>query len=169
MNLSGVGCPEAGSLLLMPTTGELNVNYEEYGSVMSEERASPGYYSNKLNRYGIHTEVTATTRSSIARFTFPAGQANILLNVGEGLTNESGAWMPEGGNDDQQTVFYTGLYHALIHPNVLNDVNGDYPVMEGDPAIPVIVDSWRITSKTLPTVFPAMMIPAPCLPGRSSR
>jgi putative alpha-1,2-mannosidase len=39
------------------------------------------------------TEVTATERTSIARFTFPEGQANILLNLGEGLTNESGAWM----------------------------------------------------------------------------
>ena len=27
VNLSGVGCPELGSLLLMPTTGELNVDY----------------------------------------------------------------------------------------------------------------------------------------------
>ena len=32
VNLSGVGCPELGSLLLMPTTGELNVDYKEYGS-----------------------------------------------------------------------------------------------------------------------------------------
>src|SRR5690554_1007750 len=40
--------------------------------------------------------------------------------------------MAVGGTDDQQTVFYTGLYHALIHPNVLNDVNGEYPEMEGD-------------------------------------
>ncbi|MEG1574430.1 MAG: glycoside hydrolase family 92 protein, partial [Bacteroidales bacterium] len=30
VNLSGVGCPELGSLLLMPTTGELNVDYKEY-------------------------------------------------------------------------------------------------------------------------------------------
>ena len=33
----------------------------------------------------------------------------------------------EGGTDDQKTIFYTALYHALIHPNLLNDVNGDYP------------------------------------------
>ena len=32
VNLSGVGCPELGSLLLMPTTGELSVDYKEYGS-----------------------------------------------------------------------------------------------------------------------------------------
>ncbi len=36
----------------------------------------------------------------------------------------------KGGSDEQKRVFYTGLYHALIHPNVLNDVNGQYPKME---------------------------------------
>ena len=36
----------------------------------------------------------------------------------------------EGGTDAQKKVFYTGLYHALIHPNVLSDVNGEYPAME---------------------------------------
>lgn len=25
--------------------------------------------------------------------------------------------------------FYTALYHMLIHPNIINDVNGDYPLM----------------------------------------
>lgn len=36
----------------------------------------------------------------------------------------------EGGTEAQRKVFYTGLYHALIHPNVLSDVNGEYPAME---------------------------------------
>lgn len=268
VNLSGVGCPDLGSLLLMPTTGEINVDYKEYGSIYSDERAVPGYYSNILTKYNIKTEVTATDRSSIARFTFPKGEANILMNLGEGLTNESGAWMRrvsqteiegmklqgtfcynpqavfpiyfvmrvnkqpvstgywkmqremqgveaewdihsgqyklytkynrdiagddigayfsyyveegetievqvgvsfvstenawenleaeqsgfnfdavrkqayedwnkelsrvkvEGGTHDQRVVFYTGLYHTLIHPNILNDVNGEYPAME---------------------------------------
>ncbi len=267
VNLSGVGCPELGSLLLMPTTGELNVNYNEYGSPYKDETASPGYYSNILTKYNIKTETSATLRTSIARFTFPKGQANLLMNLGEGLTNESGAWMKrmsdteiEGGKllgtfcynsqavfpiyfvmrvnklpkssgywkqqrkmtaeaawddtsgtrklytrytreiagDDigaffsydveegesievqigvsfvsvknarenleaeqkgfqfekvrkaaetawdkelskisvqgaaqnRKTIFYTALYHALLHPNILNDVNGDYPMME---------------------------------------
>ena len=268
VNLSGVGCPDLGSLLLMPTTGELNVDYKEYGSTYSDEKAVPGYYSNILTKYNVKTEVSATDRSSIARFTFPKGQANILMNLGEGLTNESGAWMRrvnetevegmkllgtfcynpqavfpiyfvmkvskqpsttgywkmqremqgieaqwdvhsgqyklytkynrdiagddigayftydveegetievqigvsfvstenarenlereqtgfnfnkvkeqayedwnkelsrvivEGGTHDQRVVFYSGLYHTLIHPNILNDVNGEYPAME---------------------------------------
>ena len=36
----------------------------------------------------------------------------------------------EGGTDDEKTIFYTGLYHLLIHPNILQDVNGEYPKME---------------------------------------
>ena len=57
-------------MLLMPTAGELNVNYTEYGSEYQDEKATPGYYSNVLTKYNIKTEVSATTRSSIARFTF---------------------------------------------------------------------------------------------------
>jgi predicted alpha-1,2-mannosidase len=269
VNLSGVGCPDMGSLLLMPAAGELDVDYRNYGSLYEDETASPGYYSNRLVRYGILTEATAAMRSGAARFTFPAGQANILLNLGEGLTNESGAfvrsvsdteiegmkllgtfcynpqavfpiyfvmrvdktpssygfwkkqrpaegpeadWDPdqgkyklytkyhkdlagddigawftfdaaegeqievrmgvsfvsvenarlnldmetdgksfdglrlaareewngclsrilvEGGTEEQKSVFYTALYHTLIHPNILQDVDGEYPAMEG--------------------------------------
>ena len=36
-----------------------------------------------LTKYNIKTEVTVTDRSSIARFTFPKGEANILMNLGE--------------------------------------------------------------------------------------
>ncbi|MFF1822514.1 GH92 family glycosyl hydrolase [Kribbella sp. NPDC058245] len=31
-----------------------------------------------------------------------------------------------GGSTDQRTTFYTALYHALLHPNVFSDVNGQY-------------------------------------------
>ena len=271
VNLSGVGCPDLGSLLLMPTAGELNVDYKQYGTTYTEEKAEPGYYASHLTRYGIDAEVSATMRSSIARFTYPGGTGHVLLNLGEGLTNESGAtvrrvseteyegskllggfcyynrqgvfpvyfvirtdkvprqsgywkkqrpmtgveaeWDPdngqykiyskyakemsgddigvyftfdtqpdeqiqvqigvsfvsvenarenlekeqngfdfdavrrqartqwndvlscvevEGGTEEQKTVFYTALYHMMIHPNILQDVNGEYPVMESN-------------------------------------
>lgn len=90
VTLSGVGCPEMGSLLLMPTAGELDVDYHNYGSTYQKEQASPGYYSVELNKYGIRCEATTTLRTSIERFTFKKGQANILLNIGDGLTNETG-------------------------------------------------------------------------------
>lgn len=271
VNLSGVGCPDLGSLLLMPTSGELNVKYTQYGSEYTDEVAVPGYYSNMLTKYGIKCEMTATPRTSRARFTFHRGQGNLLMNLGEGLTNETGAtvrfvndreiegskllgtfcynpqavfpiyfvmridkapatrgywklqrpmqgveaewdvysgkyklytsyskemsgddigawftfdttegeaievsigvsfvsienarlnleteqpagttfdqiraqarkkWnedlsriLVEGGTEEQKGVFYTALYHTMIHPNILQDINGQYPQMEGD-------------------------------------
>ncbi len=267
-SLSGVGCPELGSLLLMPTAGELNVDYKAYGSEYKDEVAHPGYYSNVLTKYNIKTEATASLRTGLSRFTFPEGESHILLNLGEGLTNETGAtvrivndteiegskllgtfcynpqavfpvyfvmkvskapkkmgywkkqremkgveaewdvysgkyklytnytremsgddigvWFDydtkegetvevkigisyvsvenarenmlaeqpgfdfdkvradaeamwndnlslarvEGGTKDERTIFYTGMYHLLIHPNILQDVNGEYPKME---------------------------------------
>ena len=78
VTLSGVGCPEMGTLLLMPTAGPLEVDYHKYGSEYSAETASPGYYATTLNRYGIRCEVTATERSSIERFTFPKGRGSAV-------------------------------------------------------------------------------------------
>ncbi|RHJ81907.1 GH92 family glycosyl hydrolase [Parabacteroides sp. AM08-6] len=268
VNLSGVGCPDLGSLLLMPTTGPLIVDYKEYGSEYRDEVAHPGYYSNILTKYAIKTEATASMRTGLIRFTFPKGEGNILLNLGEGLTNETGAtvrmvsdteiegskllgtfcynpqavfpiyfvmkvskapkqigywkkqremkgpeadwdiysgkyklytkytremsgddigvWFTydtdenevievkmgvsfvsienarlnmnteqpdfnfdkvraaasamwnndlsrvrvEGGTQDDKTIFYTAMYHLLIHPNIIQDVNGEYPMME---------------------------------------
>ncbi len=305
VNLSGVGCPDLGSLLLMPTTGDLNVDYSQYGSRYTDEQASPGYYSNVLTKYGIKTEVTATPRTSMARFTFPKGKSNILMNLGEGLTNESGAtvrfvndheiegskllggfcyvpqavfpiyfvmrinktpekkgywkkqrpmtgveaeWDPdqgknkiysrytkemsgddigtfmtfdteegeevevqigvsfvstenarenldkeqgdkhfaqiqeeaqndwnnllsrilvEGGTEDEKEVFYTALYHTLIHPNILQDVNGQYPAMEGDSILTTdrnrytvfsLWDTYRNVHQLLTLVYPELQM-----------
>ena len=84
VNLSGVGCPEMGSLLLMPTSGKLNVDYHGYGTAYSDEKASPGHYAVRLDKYGIQAEATATKRVGVSRFTFPAGEANVLLNLRRG-------------------------------------------------------------------------------------
>jgi predicted alpha-1,2-mannosidase len=93
VNLSGVGCPDLGSIMLMPTTGELEVDFNKYGTPLSDEVARPGYYSAFLDRYAIKAEATATKRTGLSRYTFPEGQSNILLDLGHGLTNESGAYM----------------------------------------------------------------------------
>lgn len=269
VNLSGVGCPEVSSLLVMPTSGPRDVDYHNYGSTYKNEVSKPGYYSNTLEKYDIKTEVTATKRASIERFTFHKGEGHIYLNLGEGLTNETGATMRfvndceiegtklqgtfcyfpqsvfpiyfvmrvnktpkqsgywkkmrpmtaeaewdntagkykiyteyrkdisgddigawfdfdcaegeqievrmgvsfvsiknarenlekevagynfqqcmenarnewnrnlktievEGGTEEQKKVFYTGFYHMLIHPGILQDVNGEYPMMESE-------------------------------------
>ncbi|MDE7388409.1 MAG: glycoside hydrolase family 92 protein, partial [Muribaculaceae bacterium] len=92
VNLSGVGCPEAGAILTMATTGPLKSDYRSYGAGYTDETATPGYYSLTLPDYGVRAEATATMRTSRERFTFEqGGPANILVNLGQQLSNESGA------------------------------------------------------------------------------
>ena len=110
VNLSGVGCPDAGALLTMPTTGPLQVDYHAYGSEYTGETAEPGYYGVDLTAYGIKAEATTTLRTSIERYTFPAGQANILLNLGEGLTNESGAWVRRISDTEIEGMRFAGTF-----------------------------------------------------------
>jgi putative alpha-1,2-mannosidase len=268
VNLSGVGCPELGTILTMPTSGELSTDYKLYGSEYTGETAQPGYYALKLSKYDILAEVASTMRSSIERYTYRKGKAHVIVNLGQGLTNESGGFIRKvsdteiegmrlcggfcyhsqavfpqyfvirvnkspkeagfwkkqpnmtaeaawdehagkykvytdyaremagddlgyrftfdaedgeqicvqmgvsfvscenarqnldaeqlgcnfdqvraeshrqweealervkvsGGTEEQKEIFYTALYHALLHPNVLNDVNGEYPLMQG--------------------------------------
>ncbi|MGB3151750.1 MAG: GH92 family glycosyl hydrolase [Maribacter sp.] len=91
INLSGVGCPDLGVILAMPTTGKLETNHLKYGSTYSDEISKVGYYSSHLDKYDIKVEATTSTRTGISNYIFPEGEANILLNLGLGLTNEQGA------------------------------------------------------------------------------
>jgi len=50
----------------------------------------------------------------------------------------TGAWARDlnritvrGGTPEQRTVFYTALYHLLLHPNLLSDIDGRYRARDG--------------------------------------
>lgn len=92
VNLSGVGCPDFGSILLMPTHGKLEVDFQKYATPMDQKTARAGYFSGRLTDYNILAEMTTTPRSSRSRYTFPQGESNILVNIGQGLTTESGCY-----------------------------------------------------------------------------
>lgn len=91
VNLSGVGCPDLGSILLMPTHGELKFDPEQNGSSISAQHAIPGTYSCHIDTHNIDVILTASKRVGLSQYTFPPGKSNILLNLGLGLTNETGA------------------------------------------------------------------------------
>ena len=110
VNLSGVGCPEVGLALTMPTSGPLMVDYHVYGSEYTGETAEPGYYGCELLAHNIKAEVSATTRTSIERYTFPGGQGNILVNFGEGLTNETGAWIRKVSETEIEGMRMAGTF-----------------------------------------------------------
>lgn len=93
VNLSGVGCPELGAVMVMPTHGELELDPKTYGSHYKNELASPGYYSVELDKHQTKVEVTSTLRSGLSRYHVPAGQNNVIVNLGQSLSNETGAML----------------------------------------------------------------------------
>lgn len=38
----------------------------------------------------------------------------------------------DGGTSDETITFYTALYHVFFHPNIFNDVNGEYLGFDGE-------------------------------------
>ncbi|MBR4755847.1 MAG: GH92 family glycosyl hydrolase [Bacteroidales bacterium] len=80
---SGVGASDLQDILLMPSCRPLEQMYEapDQSSRFNHEResASPGYYEVMLEDYGIHAELTATPRTGMHRYTFPAGKENNLM------------------------------------------------------------------------------------------
>ncbi|MGW3121770.1 GH92 family glycosyl hydrolase [Streptomyces sp. NPDC001107] len=88
VHLSGVGCGLGGDLPVLPTTGDVTqTDYAKYAAEFShdDEEASPGYYRVGLNS-GIGAELTATERTGVQRYTFPAtDKANVLLNAAQSL------------------------------------------------------------------------------------
>jgi predicted alpha-1,2-mannosidase len=95
-HLSGAGCSLYGDFPFMPTTEPIEASPAAEGSSLdgqfqpgfshARESGRPGYYSVRLNpvRGGaIETELTATTRTGMARFTFPRNpHASVLINAG---------------------------------------------------------------------------------------
>ncbi|MFB7336731.1 GH92 family glycosyl hydrolase [Streptomyces adustus] len=88
VHLSGVGCGLGGDLPVLPTTGDITeTDYAKYEAEFSHdtEQASPGYYKVGL-KSGITAELTATARTGVQRYTFPAtDKANVLLDAGQSL------------------------------------------------------------------------------------
>ncbi|MDG9718975.1 GH92 family glycosyl hydrolase [Streptomyces sp. DH24] len=88
VHLSGVGCGLGGDLPVLPTTGDVTeTDYAKYAAGFShdDEEASPGYYRVGLTS-GIRAELTASERTGVQRYTFPAtDKANVLLNAGQSL------------------------------------------------------------------------------------
>jgi predicted alpha-1,2-mannosidase len=243
-HFSGRGMMYLLDVPFMPVVQPVNLSpgtdWDHYAAGFSHanEMASPGYYSVTLDT-GVKTELTATLRTGMARFTFPAhAPAALLIRAGDSvsisnnevagyctdkisggkwsftiyfvaefdhqiqsgktwlganirddanasgkncgailtfdtaansvvqarvgisyvsrenaranLASENSVWkfdllrsnadqawndalnlvQVEGGTSEQRQTFYTSLYHCFMHPNLLDDVNGQYPGMD---------------------------------------
>ena len=87
-HLSGTGIGDLHDITVMPVVG--NVTYargteDDPNSGLwsyadrSREVARPGYYATHLLRYNIGVELTATTRTGLHRYTFPASQESAIV------------------------------------------------------------------------------------------
>ena len=93
-HMSGPGCPNEGDVFFSATTGPIVTQVQDFQSPYSHkmEAATPGYYQVQLLQWGINAELTATDRTGIAQFTFPAGKtADILLPISHTLNDTAGA------------------------------------------------------------------------------
>ena len=245
--LSGVGCPDMSSILLMPSQGKISFEKDSLKSTYKNEIATAGFYAVDLLKDNIKAEVSSTIRTGISQYTFlKAGPGFICIDAGSGLSKMKGSYIHkisdtqiegyktdggfcgkpvthkvyffietnkqthinlwnkhndrvadttsgdtvgayfifdaaanekvlvkvgvsyvsmanaklnlqqeqpgwdfnivkkdaalqwntelskikvEGSNEDDKKIFYTGMYHILQHPNIINDVNGEYPAM----------------------------------------
>ncbi len=97
-HVSGSGCAGAGGdIPVMPVTREIKASpslapnlYAAYLD-HAKEQASPGAYSVELGN-GVDVDLSATLRTGIARFTFPADKpANLLFRTSDTEVGSSGA------------------------------------------------------------------------------
>lgn len=83
-HLNGTGVSDFGDIMLMPTIGEPSLDNKNYSSKFSHsnEKATAGFYSVKLDNGNIDVALTASERVGFHQYTFNnSGQANIILDL----------------------------------------------------------------------------------------
>ena len=88
-HLSGTGAGDLYDVLIMPTNSRFNERIEANNHLPfsyfshKHETATAGYYSVDLLSYGIKSELTATPRVGVQRYTFPKDeQSKITIDLG---------------------------------------------------------------------------------------
>lgn len=83
-HLNGTGCSDYGDIMLLPSMGKILLEKEYYSSKFSHtnEKASAGFYSVKLDRNDIDVRLTSSTRVGFHEYTFNnSGEADIILDL----------------------------------------------------------------------------------------
>jgi predicted alpha-1,2-mannosidase len=81
-HMSGPGCKVAGDIPVLPTVGAVNPSASDQFS-HTRESASAGYYKVALQD-GVTAQLTSTTRTGLAQFTFPKqGRSNLVFKLAD--------------------------------------------------------------------------------------
>ncbi len=138
-HLSGTGAGDLYDISFMPVTlpvrrteGPLGIHSR---FAHDDETAKAGYYQVRLTDYDINVELTATDRCGIQRYTFPGGEAAVILNLAKAMnwdaTQDSritvvdsvtieGYRFSDGWARDQQLWFRSRFSHAWDSVNVIS-------------------------------------------------
>jgi len=77
-------------------------------------------------KVGISFVSVANARDNLARENHGWDFAARQLAAADAWNGALNAIQVDGGRPEQRTVFYTALYHTLLHPNIFSDANGQY-------------------------------------------
>ena len=83
-HLNGTGVSDFGDIMIMPTMEKPSFDNKFYSSKFSHsnEKATAGFYSVKLDKHNIDVRLSASTRVGFHEYTFnSSGQANIILDL----------------------------------------------------------------------------------------
>ncbi len=112
-HLSGPGCPAYGDIPILPTVGALPAAPSSTTAAFdpASQRATPGRYSVRLGSPPIAVDLAVTTRTGLARFTFPpSGVANVLFKVADSAAGASSAHAAVRGDREVDGAVTSGYF-----------------------------------------------------------
>ncbi len=113
-HLEGPGGSANGysQILLLPQSGPLVLNKEARAQAFDhdDEDASPGWYRVHLTDSDVEVQLTATGHAAIHRYTFPAGPARVLIDLGHSLGSSTGGEIVREGS------VVRGFGRYRVHP-----------------------------------------------------
>jgi predicted alpha-1,2-mannosidase len=108
--------------------GSRSVEGEKAGAFVTFDTAAGGEVQ---MRVGLSYVSARNARLNLAaenpRLGFDSVRARAEARWDEAL----GRLEARGGTEAERQVFYTALYHTLLHPNIFSDVNGEYAGFDG--------------------------------------
>jgi predicted alpha-1,2-mannosidase len=108
-HLSGPGCGAEGDIPILPTTGAINTSATDSFS-HSNESADAGNYKVTTSN-GVTTDLTATTRTGMAQFTFPSTtQANLIFKLSGSQNGDSATSFTVVSNTEVQGSVTSGNF-----------------------------------------------------------
>jgi len=111
-HLSGPGCQAEGDVPVLPTVGVIGRDpaHATEPLVHDDESAAPGYY--QLDAGDVDTQLTTTTRSGMATFTFPAtaSEANLLFKLSDSETDVTASQFTVVNSSEVAGAVTTGAF-----------------------------------------------------------